>query len=141
MDTRDFHRTKGTKPPRNPRFHKASKDAVKSMIAEMAKTHRKQAKVTYNGPRKAYWPDQISIDEEHRYEMYCKKLCYTDGQRALDEKAVEKALHEWYENATWCDRMYDAGPGSFQVDEPSHDGISLWYRLFYKTYPEPTAEV
>jgi hypothetical protein len=137
LQDRDFRRFKGTKKPRNPRLHNASKEAVNSRNTEMAKSRRKQEKTTHNGPRKAYWPDQIFIDEELGYEMYLKDLCYTDGQRALDEQAI----HEWYENATWCDRMYDAGPGSFQVDEPSHDGLSLWYRLFYKTYPEPTAEV
>lgn len=125
---RDFHRTKGTKLPRNPRFHKASKEAVKSRTAEKAKAHWKQFKVTYNGPREAYWPDQISANEELGYEMYLEELCYTDGQRALDEKAI----HEWYENATWCDRMYETGPGFFPVDDPSSfdDGPSLWYRIF-----------
>lgn len=104
----------------------------------MAKAHRKQAKATYNGPRKAYWPDQISIDEELGYEIHMQDLCYTDGQRALDEKA----WNEWYDNATWCDRTYDAGPGSVRVDEPScDDGLSLWYKLYYEPFHRPTTEV
>jgi hypothetical protein len=74
--TRDFCRSKGTKPPRNPRFHKASKEAVKSRTAEKAKARRKQAKATYNGPRTAYVPDQDTIDAEiAEHEFYAGMCC------------------------------------------------------------------
>ena len=84
MDTRDFHRTKGTKPPRNPRFHKASKEATKIRLTNMVKGRRKATKPTYNGPREAYMPDQVSIDDDDAEELYYRELCYTDKQRYVD---------------------------------------------------------
>lgn len=87
--SRDFHRTKGTKTPKNPRFHKASKEAVQRKIAEKAKSRRKQEKSTHNGPRTAYVPDQDTIDAEiAEDEFYVRMCCTGDDIFALRKEHI-----------------------------------------------------
>lgn len=75
MDSiRDFRRIKGVK---HTRLHKASKEAVKSRIAEKAKARRKQDKATYNGPRTARVPEQDTIDAEIAEDEFYARMCCT----------------------------------------------------------------
>jgi hypothetical protein len=50
---------------------------VKSRNAEKAKARRKQAKTTFGGPRKAYWPDQDTIDAEIAEHEFYDGMCCT----------------------------------------------------------------
>jgi hypothetical protein len=77
----DFRRTKGVKYPRD---RKLSKKAIKNRASEKAKARWKQSKATYNGSRKADFPDQITVNKEEAEELYYRELCYTDGQRKID---------------------------------------------------------
>ena len=81
IQDRDFHRIKGVKRSNE---HKLSKETIKNRTVEKAKARWKKSKTTYNGPREAYVPDQITVDEEEAEELYYRELCYTDGQRKID---------------------------------------------------------